>query len=131
LPNLHRSLGKKRWCGFSAASSFTNVMSKKPFGKYPNYIIQPRFFLSLRGSQLVSIPCSENHPNTNNILQCQTPTIHHNSTLYIAKRVVCLNSGSHRNLNHLTVTIECGAQVANRALLVSIHKQQICVTVCV
>ena len=103
----------------------------KPSGKCQNCTVQPRFFLWCRGSQLVSVPCSEKHPHTNNILQCQTPKIHHNSTLHITKHGVCVNSGSHTILNHLTVRTECNASVTNIALLVSNHKQQIYLVVCV
>jgi hypothetical protein len=36
-------------------------------------LIQQSFFLWLRISYKCSIPCSEKHPQTQNILQCQIP----------------------------------------------------------
>ena len=78
---------------------------------------------------IISLNPSVKHPQTKNILQYRSIKNDHKSTLYLAEYGFCLNSEYPKNLMQLTAKIESSAQVINRALLVSIHKQQVCIIV--
>jgi hypothetical protein len=69
-----------------------------------------------------SIPFSTNHPGTKCILQSEMPKWIERVHCTMQNMAFFLNPVSQINHKHLTVRIESGSRVINKAVLVSFHK---------
>ena len=133
MSNIHRSLGNRRTCVSFAASSFTNVMPKRRLVNVRIAQFNHFSFPDLPAVNLFLFPAVKT-----TLIQIIFYNVKHlkfiatvHCTLQNIKHGVCLNSGSHRILNHVTVRTECHASVTNRGILLFTHKQQISIIVCV
>jgi hypothetical protein len=91
------------------------------FSKWLNCIVQPRFIIKLRVSQIFPIPAVKSATDKE-YLQCQILNIIA-SIHFLRKSGVFLNSGSHEMFFHFTVGFEFSAILTPATVLMPCHKQ--------